>query len=158
MIRSGNEFTLRDVVRPAHFVPLTQKIESLLKDFQLLHQQIAIVKNEHGETAGIVTMEDIIEELVGDIQDEHDEEKPLVIEKKPGVYIVSTKATISDLNNILPNPIPLSESYDTVGGLVMMLFAKIPNAYEVAHLDGYEITVLKKTDHTVDLVRWRIVQ
>jgi len=154
-MRSGQPYTIRDIVRPALVVPLTQKIETLLKEFQRTHQQIAIVKNEHGETAGIVTMEDIIEELIGDIQDEHDEEQPLIMEKKPGVYIVNTEATISDLNDILPNEIPLSDAYDTVWWLVMMLFGKIPNVYETIRFGSYEITVLKKTDHTVELVRWK---
>lgn len=162
MVQTGHDdplqtFSLKDIIRPALVVPLTQKIEVLLKEFQRSHQQIAIVKNEHGETAGIVTMEDIIEELIGDIQDEHDEEQPLIIEKKPGVYIVKTEAMISDLNDVLPSEIPESDAYDTVGGLVLMLFGKIPHVYETVRFGGYEITVLKKTDYTVELVRWRAV-
>ena len=113
--KDDQSFSIREIIRPALIVPLTQKIELLLKEFQQKHTQIAIVKNEHGETAGIVTMEDIIEELIGDIQDEHDDEVNLVIEKKPGVYIINTDASISDINDILPHEIPESDRYDTVG-------------------------------------------
>lgn len=154
---SLHTFSLRDIIRPALVVPLTQKIETLLKEFQRSHQQIAIVKNEHGETAGIVTMEDIIEELIGDIQDEHDEEMPLIIEKKPWVYIINTEAMISDINDMLPQEIPESDAYDTVAWLVLMLFGKIPHVYETIRFGQYEITVLKKTDHAIELVRFKVI-
>ncbi len=112
----------RRLIRPAHFVPQSQKIEQLLKDFQKLHIQIAIVINEHGETAGIVTLEDIMEELVGEIHDEHDIEEQIVIEKRAGTYIVKAEATISDVNDRLPFPLPESTQYDTVSGLINTLF------------------------------------
>jgi CBS domain containing-hemolysin-like protein len=102
------------LIRPVHFVPQNQKIEQLLKDFQRLHIQIAVVTNEHGETAGIVTLEDIVEELVGEIHDEHDTEEEIVIQKRPGTYIVRTESTIDDANDYLPIPLPESPEYDTV--------------------------------------------
>lgn len=102
--RANVKIDLHRLIRPAHFVPQNQKIEQLLKDFQRLHIQMAIVTNEHGETAGIVTLEDIVEELVWEIQDEHDTEEDIVVEKRPGTYIVRTESTIADANNFLPSP------------------------------------------------------
>lgn len=155
--KNSESFSLKEIIRPALIVPLTQKIELLLKEFQQKHTQIAIVKNEHGETAGIVTMEDIIEELIGDIQDEHDDEIPLIIEKKPGVYIINTDASISDINDVLPHEITESDSYDTVWGLTMTLFGKIPNVYDTISFGKYEITVVKKIGDVVELVRWKVL-
>ena len=98
--------TIKDIMRPAHFVPESMKINDLLRDFQKLHMQIAIVTNEFGATAGIVTMEDIIEELVGEIQDEHDEEKPTVEKKSETEFIVNAHSSIGDVNESLPMSIP----------------------------------------------------
>lgn len=151
-------FDIRGLLRPVFNVFLSQKIENVLKDIQTKHIQIAIVKNEHGETAGIVTLEDIIEELIGDIQDEHDDEKPLVIEKKPWLYIVRTEASISDINDVLPYEVPISDAYDTVAWLMLMLFGKIPLAYETIRFGQYEITILKRSDTTVEITRWKVVE
>lgn len=129
--RTSTKIDLNRLVRPAHFVPQNQKIEQLLKDFQRLHIQMAIVTNEHGETAGIVTLEDIVEELVGEIQDEHDTEEEIVMEKRPGTYIVRTESTIADANDFLPISLPESPEYDTVSGFINTIFGRIPNAGEM---------------------------
>ncbi len=157
-IINQEDFTITSILRPAFNVFLSQKIENVLKELQQQHLQIAIVKNEYWETAGIVTLEDIIEELIGDIQDEHDEEKPLVIEKKPWLYIVRAEASISDINDELPFEVPISDAYDTVAWLMLMLFGKIPLAYETIRFWQYEITVLKRNDASVELTRWKVVE
>jgi CBS domain containing-hemolysin-like protein len=144
------------LTRPVHFVPQNQKIEQLLKDFQRLHIQMAIVTNEHGETAGIVTLEDIVEELVWEIQDEHDTEEEIVIEKRPGTYIVRTESTIDDANDFLPIPLPESPEYDTVSGFINTIFGRIPNAGETIDYGDYDITVLRRGKNTVELVKMQI--
>ena len=146
----------RRLARPAHFVPQNQKIEQLLKDFQRLHIQMAIVTNEHGETAGIVTLEDIMEELVGEIQDEHDTEEDVVIEKRPGTYIVRTESTIDDVNDFLPFPLPESPDYDTVSGFINTIFGRIPNAGEMMDYAEYDVTILKRSKNTVELVKMQV--
>jgi CBS domain containing-hemolysin-like protein len=118
--------TIKDIMRPAHFVPESMKINDLLRDFQKLHMQIAIVTNEFGATAGIVTMEDIIEELVGEIQDEHDEEKPTVEKKSETEYIVNAHSSIGDVNESLPMALPESPKYETISGLINFLWGRIP--------------------------------
>lgn len=154
--RTSTKIDLNRLVRPAHFVPQNQKIEQLLKDFQRLHIQMAIVTNEHGETAGIVTLEDIVEELVWEIQDEHDTEEDIVMEKRPGTYIVRTESTIADANDFLPISLPESPEYDTVSGFINTIFGRIPNAGEMIDHWEYEYTILRRGKKTVELIKMQI--
>ena len=154
--RANTKIDLHRLVRPAHFVPQNQKIEQLLKDFQRLHIQMAIVTNEHGETAGIVTLEDIVEELVWEIQDEHDTEEAIVIEKRPGTYIVRSESTIADANDFLPIPLAESPEYDTVSGFINTIFGRIPNAGEMMDFGDYEFTILRRGKKTVELVKMQV--
>jgi len=117
---------------------------------------MAIVTNEHGETAGIVTLEDIMEELVGEIQDEHDSEELIVTERRPGTYIIKTESTIADVNDFLPTPLPESPGYDTVSGLVNTIFGRIPNAGEMMDYNDYTITVLRRGKNTVELIKVQV--
>lgn len=154
--RTNTKIDLHRLVRPAHFVPQNQKIEQLLKDFQRLHIQMAVVTNEHWETAGIVTLEDIMEELVWEIQDEHDTEEDIVLEKRPGTYIVRTESTIADANDFLPLPLPESPEYDTVSGFINTVFGRIPNAGEMIDYGEYDITVLRRGKNTVELIKMQV--
>ncbi len=150
--------TIKDIMRPAHFVPESMKINDLLRDFQKLHMQIAIVTNEFGATAGIVTMEDIIEELVGEIQDEHDEEKPTVEKKSETEYVVNAHSSIGDVNESLPMAIPENNKYETISGLINFLWGRIPGVNEKRHYGGYEITILQRKKQTVESVKLRVLE
>ncbi|MBL7937166.1 MAG: HlyC/CorC family transporter [Bacteroidia bacterium] len=150
--------TIKDIMRPAHFVPESMKINDLLRDFQKLHMQIAIVTNEFGATAGIVTMEDIIEELVGEIQDEHDEEKPTVEKKSETEYVVNAHSSIGDVNESLPMSLPESPKYETISGLINFLWGRIPGVNEKRQYGGYEITVLQRKKQTVESVKLRVLE
>ena len=149
--------TIKDIMRPAHFVPESMHVNELLRDFQRLHIQIAVVTNEHGATAGIVTMEDIIEELVGEIQDEHDEERPEIEKKSETEFIVKAYAKIVDVNESLPITIPESQQYDTISGLVNKLFGRIPAVNEKRNYEGYEIIILSRKKQVVESVKLRVL-
>jgi len=154
-----NKFkTIRDIMRPAHFIPESMHVNNLLKDFQKLHVQMAIVTNEFGATAGVVTMEDIIEELVGEIQDEHDEEKPNVEKKSETEYIVNAHSSIGDVNEALPMALPENSKYETVSGLINFLWGRIPAVNEKRKYEGYEISILQRKKQTVELVKLRILE
>ncbi|MDO9001581.1 MAG: hemolysin family protein [Bacteroidota bacterium] len=154
-----NKFrTLKDIMRPVHFIPESMKINSLLRDFQKHHIQMAIVTNEFGSTAGLITMEDIIEELVGEIQDEHDEEKPNVEKKSETEYIVNAQATIDDVNDALPIALPENSHYETVSGYINYIFGRIPAVNDKRKKDGYELTILKRTRQSVDTVRLKVLE
>jgi CBS domain containing-hemolysin-like protein len=153
-----NRFSsIRDIMRQAQFVPENMKVNELLRDFQRLHIQIAIVTNEFGATAGIVTMEDIIEELVGEIRDEHDEEKPDIEKRSDSEYIVKAHTNIVDVNESLPIAIPESPHYDTVSGYVNNIFGRIPAVNEKKIAGGYEIMILSRKKQSVELVRFRVL-
>lgn len=153
----NNSFrSLKDIMRPAHFVPESMKINELLRDFQKHHIQMAIVTNEFGATAGIITMEDIIEELVGEIQDEHDEEKPNVEKKSDTEFIVNAQATITDVNEALPIALTADAHYETVSGYINFIFGRIPAVNDKRVRDGYEITVLKRSRQSVESVRLKV--
>jgi len=153
-----NKFkSIKEIMRPAHFVPENMKVNDLLRDLQRLHAQIAIITNEFGATAGIVTMEDIIEELVGEIRDEHDEEKPDIEKKSDSEYIVKAQTTIVDLNESLPIAVPESPHYDTVSGFVNYIFGRIPAVNEMKTYGGYQIIILSRQKQTVGSVLFRVI-
>ena len=154
-----NKFkTIRDIMRPAHFIPESMHVNNLLRDFQKLHIQMAIVTNEFGATAGVVTMEDIIEELVGEIQDEHDEEHPKVEKKSETEFLVNAHSSISDVNESLPMTLPESPKYETVSGLINFLWGRIPGVNEKKQYGGYEITILQRKKQTVESVKLRVLE
>ena len=154
-----NKFrTLKEIMRPVHFVPESMKINELLRDFQKHHYQMAIVTNEFGSTAGLVTMEDIIEELVGEIQDEHDEEKPNVEEKSDTEFIVNAQATIKEVNEILPIALPENTQYETVSGYINFIFGRIPPTNDKKNVDGYEIIILARNRQSVDSIKLKVIQ
>lgn len=157
IMRLGEPVVLEKLIRPAYFVPETKKINRLLKQFQRRHMHIAVVTDEFGGVSGIVTMEDIIEELVGEIQDEYDEEVPLVEMVGDYEYKVSGAATISDANDYLPYPLPEGEDYETVGGLISVIYGQIPeNITDTIDFNEYEVQVLEKSERSVDSVLFKI--
>jgi CBS domain containing-hemolysin-like protein len=154
-----NKFkTIKDIMRPVHFVPESMKINDLLRDFQKHHIQMAIVTDESGATAGLITMEDIIEELVGEIQDEHDEEKPNVEKKSDSEYIVNAQSNITDVNEILPIAIPESPHYETISGYVNYIFGRIPATNDTRQKNGYEMTILKRNRQSVESVKFKVLE
>jgi len=154
-----NKFkSLKEIMRPVHFIPESMKINELLRDFQKHHYQMAIVTNEFGSTAGLVTMEDIIEELVGEIQDEHDEEIPNVEKKSDTEFIVNAQAPITDVNQVLPVALPENPQYETVSGYINFVFGRIPGINDKRKKDGYEITILKRNRQSVESVRLKVFE
>jgi CBS domain containing-hemolysin-like protein len=152
-----NKFkSIKDIMRPVHFVPESMKINELLRDFQKQHIQMALVTDEFGHTAGLITMEDIIEELVGEIQDEHDEEKPSIEKKSDNEYIVNAQLSISDLNDVLPIALPESPHYETVSGYVNYIFGRIPATNDKRERDGYEITILSRNRQNIESIRLKV--
>jgi CBS domain containing-hemolysin-like protein len=149
---------VEDVIRPAHFIPQSKRINDLLREFQTLHIQMAIVTNEFGGITGLVTMEDVIEELVGEIQDEYDEEKPAVEKLSDTEFMVSAMSTISDVNDVLPIALPENQNYETVSGLMNYLFGRIPAVNEKKTFAGYEFTIMKRFRHSVETVKMVIIE
>jgi CBS domain containing-hemolysin-like protein len=153
MMNLKQEINLNEAIRPAYFIPETKKISELLKELQARHLHMAVVMDEFGGVAGIITIEDIIEELVGEIQDEHDEEAPFVEKLNEREYLVNALSTIEDVNEFLPIALPKSTEYDTVAGLVNFAFGKIPDLNERIRFEDYEIQVLKKSKQRVLVVK-----
>lgn len=152
-MRLNGEVDIRPIVRPVSFVPETKRIGQILKEFQIKHQQIAMVLNEYGGIEGIITMEDILEELVGEIQDEYDNEIPFVEKVSDNVYSVIATAAISDINNQLPHSIDKAKQYDTLAGYLIDKFGRIPNTHDKLQAEGYEFSVLRKNKTSIVLVQ-----
>lgn len=153
---SFNIETIKSLMRPPLLVPENAKINKVLRELQKKHTQFAIVIDEFGNTSGIITMEDIIEELVGDIQDEHDEEKPLIEKKSDTEYLVNAIINISTANETLPYPIPESPLYDTVAGYLNYIFGHIPQTQEEIQTENYKITIIKSSPKRAEIVRFLI--
>ncbi|MBK0379820.1 hemolysin family protein [Mucilaginibacter segetis] len=154
----NEEVVLRNIMRKPYFVPETKKINDLMAELQLKRIQIAIVSDEFGGTAGMVTLEDIVEELVGEIQDEFDEEKPIVERINDREFIVNALAPIYDVNEHLPHDLPEDGDFDTVSGWMGDIFGKIPDVGEQKEANGYNITVLKKSDQNIESVKLELLE
>lgn len=151
-ISSGN-VNIRSIIRPVSFTPETKRIGQLLKEFQVKHQQIAMVLNEYGGVEGVITMEDILEELVGEIQDEYDNEIPFVEQTGENTYSVIATAAISDINDELPHPIDKDKQYDTLAGYLIDKFGRIPNTHDKLEAEDYQFTVIKKNKTSIVVVQ-----
>lgn len=154
-LHKKGEFKLLDIIQKVAVYPLNTNVSRILKDFQVKHRQIGIVVNEYGGTEGIITMEDILEELVGEIQDEFDNEIPFVEYLGDGVYTVLASARMDEINKSLPHSLVKHPKYEKLAGYLMHKFGKIPNTGERIILDDYEVTILKKTRNSIALVQFK---
>ena len=138
------EFDVREMLRPAVFVPEAKRLNVLLKEFRSNRNHIAIVVDEYGGVAGLVTIEDVIEQIVGDIEDEYDfdETEDNILVDRSGRYRVKAVTEIGDFNNYFNVKFP-DEDYDTVGGLVVARFGRLPKRGESIVIDGYSFQVLR---------------
>lgn len=133
---------LKDLIRPVYFVPETKKIDTLLKELQRRRMHMAIVINEYGGVEGIVTMEDIIEEIVGEIEDEYDfDDKPVKI-LKDGSLVIDASLPIRDLVDLHHISLEESEEYETLAGLVLSLLQKMPRGGEIVKYGDYKLTIV----------------
>ncbi len=144
---------LQDILHAPYMVQEDVKIKRLLRDLQRDKVHLAVVLDEFGGTAGLLTLEDILEELVGNIQDEYDEEAPLVQEQTPGSYELDASIRIDEANELLPYSLPERDDYETIGGLITHVAGRIPSTNDVVVLDVYDCTVLSSTPRRVERVR-----
>jgi len=146
---------LRDIMRPALFAPESQSVNDLLHELQRRRVHMAVVLDEYGGTAGLVTIEDLLEEIVGEIQDEFDEEEPMKVMVRDGEAILDGRADIDQLGELVDPPIELEddEEYDTVGGFVYHRIGRVPVVGDTVAIDPFTITVVKVTGRRVGKVR-----
>ncbi|MCB0522297.1 MAG: HlyC/CorC family transporter [Lewinellaceae bacterium] len=150
--RQTNGKKIRDILRPVLYVSSSKKVIRLLRQFQKEHVQLAVVVNEFGGTVGIVTLEDIIEELVGEIQDEYDTETPIVEKVKENVFKIQAQNPLDEINEFVPVPFPEGDEYHTLSGLLLKVNEDIPEEGEVILLDEYEVKILKMFQASPELV------
>ena len=145
------------LLHKVYYVYENKQISEVLADFQKQRIHLAVIIDEFGGTQGIITLEDILEELVGEIQDEDDDEKPMVEVKENNTYIVQATQSLSDINELLPFEIELSENYNTLAGLVLYLFNRIPKLNDKIVYENYEITILKIQHRTIQSVMLKVI-
>jgi CBS domain containing-hemolysin-like protein len=145
--------TLQDIIRPATFVSATKQIGNLLKELQKKKVHLAIVVDEYGGVEGIVTIEDIIEEIVGEIQDEYDIDSQEVIKEKSGVYLVNPIISIENFNERFKTNIPEDTDYQTLSGFLQKVTGHIPEVYERIDYKGMSFIITKKTGNQILQVR-----
>jgi putative hemolysin len=146
--------TVSEIMRPAAFVPETKRVVDLLREFQQKQFQLAIVVDEYGGTAGLVTVEDVVEELVGEIRDEYDIEAEPVVREGDDCYVFSAKVGIGDLAERLGIHIEDGE-FETVGGYVLARAGRVPSASERFAFDGLEVEILEAERRRIHKVRIR---
>jgi putative hemolysin len=146
---------LRDIMRPALFVPESQAVDDLLNELQRRRVHMAIVLDEYGGTAGLVTIEDLLEEIVGEIQDEFDEEEPMKVIVREGEAILDGRADIDEMGELIDPALELEddEEYDTVGGFVYHRIGRVPVVGDTVAVDPFKITVIKVIGRRVGKVR-----
>ena len=148
------EFNVRDMLRPAVFIPEAKRLNVLLKDFRANRNHMAIVVDEYGGVAGLVTIEDVLEQIVGDIEDEYDfdETEDDIIADKGGAYRVKAVTAIANFNAVFHTRFS-DEDNDTVGGLVLSRFGRMPKRGEQLSFDGFTFKVLRADSRRLHLLQ-----
>jgi CBS domain containing-hemolysin-like protein len=150
----ADQFDVRDAVRPAIFVPETKPLKELLREFRQQKVHIAVVADEYGGTAGLVTIEDILEELVGEISDEHEPQGPSAVRKvDERTFDVDARMYIGDVNRRLGLHLPDDAGYETLGGFISVLAGRIPPVGATLEQDGVKYTVVEAEPQKVNVLR-----
>ncbi|MEJ2256630.1 MAG: transporter associated domain-containing protein [Woeseiaceae bacterium] len=153
----GQDIKLMKLLRPAAVIPESKRLNALLNEFRASHNHMAIVVDEYGGVAGLLTIEDVLEEIVGDIEDEHDDEEAVFIRPdgdrngRPS-YAVRALTRIEDFNEYFECELE-DEEYDTVGGLVMHELGRLPRRGEKVHFGGFEFSVIKADKRRIDALQ-----
>jgi len=158
MVSNRKDLSIKEIMYDPTFVPETKKIDDLLKELQVHRVQIAIIIDEYSSFVGIVTVEDILEELVGDIRDEYDREEPDVQKIAEGVYVLDAQMWVDDANEEIGIALPTDESYETVGGLLIDRLGHLPqHPGEKVEIDHGRITLVVMQMHGRRIVKIKCV-
>ncbi|HET7706703.1 MAG TPA: hemolysin family protein [Thermoanaerobaculia bacterium] len=139
-VLKGETKPIADLARPPYFVSETKKVSELLKEFQTEHIQVAVVVDEYGGTAGIITIEDIVEEIVGEIADEHEDEEMTIVDTGTGTYMVSGLIRVEDLEEKLGATLS-GDDYETVAGMIFTTTGRVPHVGTVIRKNGFRFEV-----------------
>ena len=155
-ISTANDFDLHDYMRPATFIPESKRLNVLLNDFKASRNHIAIVIDEHSNVSGLVTLEDLIEEIIGEIDDEHDvSSKEFVIQQATNKYIIDALLTLDDFNNRF-NSSFVDEDIETLGGFLINKFEKVPKKQEIIEINDFLFTVLSADSKKINRIQLTI--
>ena len=153
LILSKKHIVPKDLMRSTVFVKEEDNIDEILKDFQKLKIQMAVVLDDFGGTSGIITMEDILEEIVGEIHDEHDEVNKILEYIEDGIFSADASAHIRDLNDLLPETLPESDDYESLGGLLITETENIPELNTEIIIGHYKFLILKRSKTKIEKVK-----
>jgi putative hemolysin len=158
MVSHRRDSTIKEVMYDPMFVPETKKIDDLLKELQVHRVQMAIVIDEYSSFVGIATVEDILEEIVGDIMDEYDKEEPDIQNISDGVFVVDAQMWVEDINERMEIDLPVDESYETVGGLIIDRLGHIPlHPGEKVEINEGKVTLVVMQMHGRRIVKVKVV-
>lgn len=149
---------LKDIIRPAFFVPTSMRAVDLLRALQKRHEHLAMVVDEYGGTAGLVTTEDLVEEIVGDLLSEHATEPDPVKAEPQGTWLVAAALPVRDFNRRMEAELPENAAYETLGGLLIHLAGAIPAAGQAFTVEGFELEVVERSERSVKQIRARKVE
>ena len=147
----------QDHIRTMPFVPETMQAQKLMKIFLQQKKTLGVVVDEFGGTSGLVSLEDIVEEIFGDIEDEHDSTKYVAKQTADGDYLLSARLEIDKVNEMFDLDLPESDEYMTIGGLILHEYQSFPKLNEVVKFDKYECKIIKSTSRTIELVQLHIL-
>jgi CBS domain containing-hemolysin-like protein len=151
--KDGAARTVAAMAHPPIYVPETMRASELLRELQAEGQHLAIVVDEYGGAVGIVTIEDLLEIIVGDIDDEYDREPSPIKVERPGVWRIGARTSVTRINTELDLGLPESDDYETIGGLLIDRFRRIPEVGETLTMGSLQIEVVAATDRAIDMVR-----
>ncbi|MFT6836256.1 MAG: magnesium and cobalt transporter [Francisellaceae bacterium] len=153
--KSTDNFNIESVLRPVIFIPESKKLDSLLKDFKNAHIHLAIIVDEYGTISGLVTIEDILEEIVGEIEDEFDQEEEHILKLSDNEYIIDAITEIDEFNEVFGSNYS-DINIDTIGGLIIQSIERLPQEGEVITLDKFIFTVLNADTRRINKLNLKL--
>jgi len=153
LLEKRQPVVLRKILHPVHFVPETKKVGALLKDLQKRRIHMSLVIDEHGSVTGLVTMEDLLEQIVGEIRDEYDWEERPVERQRDGSLVVEGTVPVSELRDGFQVPIPVSDEFDTVAGFMLERLGSVPKGGEVVLAGDYRLIVVDVERNRISKVK-----